>query len=69
MQYKKVQCSKYMSVEEIWLTPNEAIELIERLAAGVRAVSLQDWNNYSSGLFQDTTNEFRQVRFKVAKEA
>lgn len=66
MQLKQQQQDKRNTVHEIIFTPKEAIQVIEGLAAGVRAVSIDDWNNYVSGLIR--IDEFQWLRIRVEEE-
>lgn len=49
MKLIKKQISKRVARYEAVFTPREAIRVIEGLAAGIRAVSMDEWNNYWGG--------------------
>lgn len=66
MELKRIQTDKRNTVNEIVFTPKEAIKVIEGLAAGVLAVSIDDWNNYVSGLIR--IDEFQWLRIRVQEE-
>ena len=66
MKITETQPAKRTTMTEITFTPKEAVRLIEGLAAGIRAVSMDQWNNYCCGTLQ--VDGFRYARVKVEEE-
>lgn len=66
MQLLKNQISKRVTRYEAVFTPREAIRVIEGLAAGIRAVSMDEWNNYWGGSLPIDEHQIFGVR--VVKE-
>ena len=66
MKIKELQPDKYTTVTEITFTPKEAVQVIEGLAKGIRAVSMNQWTNYCSGTFYLDVS--RSARVRVEQE-
>jgi hypothetical protein len=66
MKLQETQPDKYTTMTEITFTPKEAVQVIEGLAAGIRAVSMEQWNNYCSGTFY--LDVCRSARIRVEQE-
>lgn len=60
------QSTKRVTRHEIIVTPDEAIKLIQGLAAGVRATMGDNWSRYNSGFF--LMDEFNNAMVLVEKE-
>jgi len=66
MKIKVKQITKEDTRTEIFITPDDAIQLIQGLASGVRACTLAGWNSYNCGYFKQ--DKFNSIMLFVTKE-
>ncbi len=66
MKLRKQQTTKRVTTYEVVVTPKEAVRIIEGLASGIRAVSMDEWNNYWAGSF--AMDKYQIVGFRVEQE-
>jgi len=66
MEIKLKQVSKRDTRSVVTMTPEDAIQLIQGLASGIRACTLAGWTSYNCGYFKQ--DEFNSIMIFVTKE-